>query len=291
MRLLPVGRHRITATRLGRAATVVSAATLCTAVLSPTAPPVNAAPPGYSLVLDDEFDGPVNTAPDPVVWGYDLKGGWGNNEKQVYTDARENSRLDGAGNLVVEARHHGDTITSARLVTRGKHDFTYGYMEARIKLAGGQGMHPAFWLLGSNIDTVGWPASGEIDVIESINDGRTFNSGVHGPTSTSTSVSSVDSAPWKRSVGGDTGGVDLTADFHTYGILRTPGHIQTFIDGRPMFELDRADLRGNEHWVFDAPSYVILNLAVGGDWPGPVDETTRFPATMLVDWIRLYQQS
>lgn len=266
-----------------------SAAVLCATIVSAVAPTAGAVPAGYTLTFADEFDGAANAAPNPAIWGYDVGGGWGNNEKQVYTDSRENSRLDGHGNLVVEARRSGDTVTSARMVTRGKGDFTFGYLEARIKLASGQGMHPAFWLLGSNIDTAGWPGSGEIDVIESINDGRTFTSGVHGPTAAGTG--SAGASVWKRSAGGDTRGVDLSADFHTYGVLRTPGRIQTFLDGAPLFTVDRANLAPHETWVFDAPAYVLLNVAVGGDWPGPVDGTTQFPATMLVDWIRLYQQA
>lgn len=246
-------------------------------------PHAHAAPtfPGYSFVGSDEFDGPAGSAPDPAFWDYDVgDGGWGNNEKQTYTSNRDNSRLDGNGRLLIEARRSWWGFTSARLVTRDKFEFTYGVVEARIKVPAGKGLHPAFWTLGSNIDEVGWPASGEIDILEVIGDGSRYHAGVHGPT--------IDGGRWERSVDG-TIGAGLSHGFHDYALIKAPGSISVAIDRQIVGTVTTADLQPHEQWVFDAPAYLLLNVAVGGNWPGPVDYTTPFPATMAVDWVRFYQ--
>jgi beta-glucanase (GH16 family) len=125
----------------------------------------------WVLVDEDEFDGPAGGRPDPARWSFELGGnGWGNNESQYYTDRPENAALDGAGHLVITARREafgGRAYTSARLTTRGKRELTYGRVEARLQLPRGKGMWPAFWLLGANFSQAGWPACGEIDVMES----------------------------------------------------------------------------------------------------------------------------
>ncbi|MDI9973378.1 glycoside hydrolase family 16 protein [Rhodococcus sp. IEGM 1307] len=242
---------------------------------------VRTAYPGYTVIGSDEFDGPANAAPNPLFWGYDLGGGgWGNNEKQVYTDSRQNSRLDGNGRLVVEARRNGGGFTSARLVTRGKFEFTYGVIEARIQVPSGPGIHPAFWTLGSNITSVGWPACGEIDILEVVGDGSRYHAGVHGPT--------VGGGHWERSTDGSIG-ANLSAGFHDYALIKAPGRISVGIDGNIVGTVTTADLRPEERWVFDSPAYLLLDVAVGGNWPGPVTSSTRFPATMLVDWVRFSQ--
>ncbi|SEE37657.1 Beta-glucanase, GH16 family [Rhodococcus jostii] len=251
------------------------------AVAAPGAGSVRTAYPGYTMIGSDEFDGPAGAAPNPLFWGYDLGGGgWGNNEKQVYTDSRQNSRLDGSGRLVVEARRNGAGFTSARLVTRGKFDFTYGVVEARIQVPSGPGIHPAFWTLGSNINSVGWPACGEVDILEVIGDGSRYHAGVHGPT--------VNGGHWERSTDGSIG-ANLSAGFHDYALIKAPGRISVGIDGTIVGTVTTADLRPEERWVFDAPAYLLLDVAVGGNWPGPVTPSTRFPATMLVDWVRFSQ--
>lgn len=239
--------------------------------------------PGFTLWGSDEFDGPSGAPPSPLFWDYDVGGGgWGNNEKQVYTNSRENSRLDGNGHLVVEARRNGSGFTSARLVTRGKFEFSYGVIEARVKVPVGHGIHPAFWTLGTNIGSVGWPTCGEIDVLEVIGDGSRYHAGVHGPT--------VDrrgrtNGRWTRSTDGSIG-ANLSDAFHNYALIKSPGQISASIDGQVIGTVKKSDLVPGERWVFDAPVYLLFNVAVGGNWPGPVDSTTPFPATMLVDWVR-----
>ena len=234
-----------------------------------------------SVVLaGDEFDGPAGAAPDPGKWGYDVGGGgWGNDEQQIYTDSRENSYLDGLGNLVISARNDGGAVTSARVVTRGKLDFGYGLVEARIKFPAGQGLHPAFWMLGTNIGDVGWPRSGEIDGMELVNSGTEFHNAIHGPLHFPGEVS------WKQSSDGPARS-DLSTEFHTYGIYRRPGSITITIDRQIVGTYDRSSLQPNERWVFDDPMYLNLNIAVGGKWPGPHDLGTPFPASMIVDWVR-----
>ncbi|WP_420750606.1 glycoside hydrolase family 16 protein [Rhodococcus sp. O3] len=246
------------------------------------AQPANTQPtfPGYTFVGSDEFDGPAWSAPNPTFWDYEVGGGgWGNNEQQVYTSNRENSRLDGDGRLLIEARRTWSGFTSARLVTRDRFEFTYGVVEARIKVPAGKGLHPAFWTLGSNIHEVGWPACGEIDILEVIGDGSRYHAGVHGPTG--------DSERWERSVDG-TIGANLSASFHDYALIKAPGSISVAIDRQIIGTVTAADLTPAEQWVFDAPAYLLLNVAVGGNWPGPVDYTTPFPATMAVEWVRFY---
>ncbi|WP_072688118.1 glycoside hydrolase family 16 protein [Rhodococcus marinonascens] len=270
--------RRMRSAFLGIALTCLVALSPAIAVASPKNAGVGSNYPGYTVTASDEFDGPAGAAPNPRFWGYDLGGGgWGNNEQQVYTDSRENSRLDGNGRLVVEARRSGGGFTSARLVTRGKFDFTYGLVEARIQVPSGAGLHPAFWTLGNNIDRVGWPACGEIDILEVVGDGSRYSAGVHGPTAIG--------ARWKRSMDGSIG-TNLSAGFHDYALIKEPGRISVGIDGNIVGTFSAADLRPMEGWVFDAPAHLLLNVAVGGDWPGPVDSTTRFPAPMLVEWVR-----
>ncbi|MDF2824942.1 MAG: glycoside hydrolase [Mycobacterium sp.] len=195
--------------------------------------------PDPNLILATDFDGPEG-APVPAPWhAVTGGGGWGNNEAQTYTADPANVRLDGRGNLVLSANTAPDgNVTSARITTADSFSFTYGRAEARVSLPAGQGLHPAFWLLGSDIDAVGWPESGEID-------------------------------------------------FHTYWVERTPGRIVTGIDGVTLFTATPADLPGGGRWVFDQPFHLLLNLAVGGNWPGPADASTPNPSTMLVDWVRV----
>jgi beta-glucanase (GH16 family) len=238
-----------------------------------------AEPTGHQVIFADEFDGPPGALPSPT-WRYDTgAGGWGNNELQVYTDSPANVSLDGAGHLAITAR--GDSqgqITSARITTQGTVEFTSGRAEARIALPAGKGLHPAFWLLGSDIDRVGWPAAGEIDVIETLSFAAAYHTGIHTPKQGSArgqEVSASGPAP-----------VPLVGEFRTYWVERTPGRIVTGIDGLTLFTVTPADLAADSRWVFDAPFFMLLNLAVGGAWPGPPDTSTPNPSTMLVDWVR-----
>ncbi|TRW83172.1 glycoside hydrolase family 16 protein [Mycolicibacterium sp. 018/SC-01/001] len=239
-----------------------------------------AEPPGPRVLFFDDFDGPAGSRPSPQ-WRYDTGGGgWGNDEKQVYTDKPANVSLDGQGHLAISARTAaGGGITSARITTKGSMDFTFGRAEARIMLPAGAGLHPAFWMLGSDIDSAGWPDAGEIDVIETLNDAPDFYTGIHAPqagTDRGQNVNNSGPAPFP-----------LAGQFHDYWVERTPGRIVTGIDNVTLFTATPADLAPGARWVFDAPFFLLLNVAVGGDWPGPTNATTPNPATMLVDWVRV----
>lgn len=240
---------------------------------------VGHAHPGPKVLFFDDFDGPAGSSP-AAHWRYDVGGGgWGNHEVQVYTDTPANASLDGAGNLAIIAREDHGQITSARLTTRGTMDFTYGRAEARISLPAGAGLHPAFWLLGSNADTAGWPECGEIDVIETLNDAREYHTGVHAPKPGSErgqEISTSAVAPFA-----------LAGEFRTYWVERSPGRIVMGIDHLPLFTVTPAELADPSDWVFDAPFFLLLNLAVGGSWPGPPNASTPNPSTMLVDWVKV----
>ncbi|MEK7831446.1 MAG: glycoside hydrolase family 16 protein [Acidobacteriota bacterium] len=240
----------------------------------------------------DEFDGPAGSAPDSAKWGYDLgvgQNGWGNNELQTYTDRTANAYLDGEGHLVIKAIRENFTgadgatraYTSARLVTRGKYEPTYGRIEARIKVPFGQGLWPAFWMLGSNISSVGWPVCGEIDVMEHI--GRepfTAYGTIHGPGySGAQGLSDSLTLP---------DGKRYADDFHTFEVEWNPRDISFYIDGLHYHTRKAPEFSGNRQWVFDHPFYLLLNVAVGGGWPGSPDATTVFPQTMMVDYVRVY---
>ncbi|MBN2005402.1 MAG: family 16 glycosylhydrolase, partial [Anaerolineae bacterium] len=251
-------------------------------------------PSGWTLAWSDEFSGTAGAAPDPANWGYDLGGGgWGNNEREYYTDRRENSALDGAGHLVITATtentattpyecHYGACeYTSARLLTSDKFSFVYGRAEARLKLPSGQGIWPAFWTLGSNFDTADWPNCGEIDIMENI--GREPNivhGTVHGP-----GYSGGDGIG-----GGYTLTTALSEDFHVYAIEWEPDEIRWYVDGIHYFTVTRAQIEAaGDTWVFDHPFFFIMNIAVGGYWPGYPDGTSTFPQTMEADYVRVYQ--
>jgi beta-glucanase (GH16 family) len=237
------------------------------------------------LMHVDEFDGGQGAPPDGRFWDYDTGGnGWGNGEQQTYTRDAENVRLSGAGELVIEARRAQETnaYTSGRLVTRGKLDFGYGLVEVRAKLPEGQGLHPAIWMLGSNIRTVGWPQCGEIDMMELVNTGTAYHNAIHGPTYADPRVN------WRQSTDGTPSG-NLASDFHIYQLYRQPGLIKVGIDGVVVGQYTRESIQPGADWVFDAPMYLTLNVAVGGEWPGAVAPDTPFPATMLVDWVRYWQ--
>jgi len=256
------------------------------AVIAVGASPAQAAE-GWTLVWADEFEQADGSAPDSNKWVYDLGGkGWGNNELETYTNRRTNSWIEG-GQLIIAAHHEtyagADGIkrnyTSARLKTQGRAAWTFGRMEARIKLPRGQGIWPAFWMLGTNISTARWPTCGEIDIMENI--GREPNivhGTVHGPGYSGGEGIGI----------GLTNAVPVADDFHLYAIEWEAARIRWFMDDQLFFTLTPADLPGGAQWVFDHPHYLILNLAVGGAWPGNPDDTTRFPQLMVVDYVRVY---
>jgi len=239
--------------------------------------------PGRTLLWADEFSQADGTAPNSSKWGYDLGGnGWGNNELQYYTNRTDNARIEG-GELVIEAKAEnfgGRNYTSARLLTKDKASWTYGRMEARIRIPNGQGIWPAFWMLGANIGSVGWPNCGEIDIMENIGrEPSTLHGTIHGPGYSGAG-----------GISGDyhlSGGA-LSDDYHVYAIEWEENRITWFIDGIQYFSLTPGNLPGGSTWVFNQPQFIILNVAVGGNWPGNPDATTVFPQRMMVDYVRVY---
>ena len=240
--------------------------------------------PGWTLVWSDEFTQPDGSSPDPAKWAWDLgASGWGNNELQCYTARTNNARIEN-GQLIIEARQEsylGSDYTSARLKTLGKGCWTYGRIEARIKIPRGRGIWPAFWMLGTNITSVGWPKCGEIDIMENI--GREpgiVHGTVHGPGYSG-----------GNGIGGPhslTGGGAFADDFHVYAVEWKTNQIRWFVDGDPFFSVTPASLPLSTTWVFAEPQFILLNLAVGGQWPGYPDQTTTFPQRLLVDYVRVY---
>jgi beta-glucanase (GH16 family) len=239
----------------------------------------------WKLVWSDEFNGPENSPPDPTKWTYDTgAGGWGNQELETYTDKHENVSHDGAGHLVIRAlKTASGDFTSARIKTLGKFAIQYGKIEARIKIPYGQGMWPAFWMLGDNIKSAGWPKCGEIDVMENIGKQPTLVHGtVHGPGySGAQGITSQYALP---------GSPPLSDDFHIYAVEWSRNRIRFFIDGKRYFTVRPVLLPDDAPWVYNRPFFLLLNLAVGGGWPGNPDATTVFPQDMLVDWVRVSQR-
>lgn len=236
-------------------------------------------PQGWNLVWSDEFDG---NRINPKNWVFDKGGsGWGNVEMEYYTDRPENARVEN-GNLVIEARlenYEGLPYTSARLNSRGLQEFEYGRIEARMKLPSGQGIWPAFWMLGSNAS---WPLGGEMDIMEYV--GKTPDivyQTVHGP-----GYSGNKGIGSHVALGADT----LKNDYHVYAIEWAPNEIRWFVDAQEVFKMTPAQIPAGTQWVYDHPFFMILNLAVGGSWPGFPDDTTVFPQQLLVDYVRVYQK-
>jgi beta-glucanase (GH16 family) len=244
------------------------------------------------LVWSDEFNGVQNSPVDSRRWRHETGGAWGEGELQSYTPRKANSHQDGRGRLRIVARAEGfrgmDSITrdytSARISTQDRYSFRYGLFEARLKMPLGRGVWPAFWALGTDIDQVGWPECGEIDVMEHLGQEPTTASGtIHGPRDGG--GANADYKPG-RSVVHTT---PLAQEFHTYGVQWLPGSIQFYFDGRPYWSITAADLPAGSRWVFDHPFFLILNIAIGGKWAGSPDASTTFPQALLVDYVRVYQ--
>jgi beta-glucanase (GH16 family) len=240
-----------------------------------------------------EFAGQAGTRPPGGSWNTETGNreaeGWGNDELQYYTDDAANSSLDGAGHLLIAARRApaGAHLpcytrevcpwTSARLTTEGKVALTRGRAEVRAKLPTGTGLLPAIWMLGDN--GVEWPGQGEIDICEVVGaEPRTVYGTAHGPTYFN-----------ENGIGGSTAlPGDASGDFHVYAVDKQPHRITWSVDGRPYFTLTPSKLPRPDDWVFEQDLHLLLNVAVGGDWPGPPDASTPSPATMTVDYVRLY---
>lgn len=242
---------------------------------------VKAAQSGWVLDWSDEFDG---ARLDHSRWVEETGGhGFGNNELEFYTARPENVRVVG-GNLVIEARKEawkGRQYTSARIKTAGLKERTYGRYEARIRIPRGQGIWPAFWMLGADCEAVGWPRCGEIDIMENIGKEPGIVHGtIHGP---GYSGEHGFGAPSSLASGAYADG------FHLYAVEWEPGEIRWYRDGI-LYHTARPDMVKGA-WVFEHPFFVILNLAVGGGWPGKPDASTVFPQQMLVDYVRVYRRS
>jgi beta-glucanase (GH16 family) len=244
-------------------------------------------PGNWTVVWRDEFDGPADAPPDPTKWSYETGGwGWGNEELQDYTDSPKNGALDGNGNLVITARAEAsgtNDYTSARLTTKGHFAQAYGRFEARLRLATGIGLWPAFWIMGDDIDAVGWPNCGEMDIVEeSGSNPVAVSSSVHGPVGKHPPAIDAPATRWTDVAGGSDG------DFHVYAVEWDPDNIVFLLDEMPYFQITPPR---RPTWVWDHPFFMIVNLAVGGLFPGPPTAATVFPATITVDYVRVSVRS
>jgi beta-glucanase (GH16 family) len=249
---------------------------------------------GWTLAWSDEFDGAAGASVDGSKWVAEIGGhGWGNQERQYYTARPENVSLDGSGHLVITARAEpADSpyqcwygtcrYTSARLKTKGLYEPMYGRIEARIRIPRTQGIWPAFWMLGNDIDRVGWPQCGEIDVMENIGREPAIVHGtIHGPGYSGA-----------NGIGGThtlaTG--SFADDYHIFAVEWEPNEIRWFVDNTQYRRTTPADLPAGTTWVFEHPFFMLLNVAIGGAWPGEPDASTVLPQQMLVDYVRVYRR-
>lgn len=233
----------------------------------------------WQLSWSDDFDGSAGAAPDAAKWGFELgnNNGWGNQELESYTDSPENAALDGNGNLVITAIKNGNSFTSARITTKGKFSQTYGRFEARLKTPYGPGIWPAFWMLGANGET--WPQCGEIDIMELKGQAPSIINGtIHGPGySGGNAISSSFALQNSR----------FDVDYHVFAVEWTEEQIDFFVDGFLYNRILKSDVPGQ--WVYDHPFYLILNVAVGGNYVGFPTVQTPFPQKMIIDYVRVYQ--
>lgn len=226
----------------------------------------------YQLAWSDEFD---STSINSTNWNFETGGdGWGNNEQEYY---QADNATVANGNLVITAKEQIvglNSYTSARMTTKGKRQFTYGKVEARMKLPLGQGLWPAFWMLGANIDAVNWPACGETDIMEHINTDSQIYGTIH----------------WDNNGHAQYGGNTVTtpADYHIYSVEWDSAAIRWYVDGNQYHEANILN-NINSTAEFHKPFFIILNLAVGGNWPGQTIDTSKLPASMYVDYVRVYK--
>lgn len=237
---------------------------------------------GYILAWHDEFNAKKL---NEKIWNYEIgnRKGWGNNELEYYTSSPKNVFIS-KGNLVIEAKNESlDSFhyTSARITTKNKKEFTYGRIDIRAKLPVSSGMWPALWMLGSNVSKVNWPKCGEIDIMELVG---------KNPKQV------VGSFHWEKTDGTE-GTInnryslineDFSKSFHVYSLIRKKDSMQILVDNIPYVKVSRQDLSDGSY-PFDNPFFLLFNVAVGGDWPGNPDSTTKFPQRMLVDYVRYYK--
>jgi beta-glucanase (GH16 family) len=247
--------------------------------------------PSWKLVWSDEFNAPNGSAVDASKWVSETGGeGWGNDELESYTGRLENASQQD-GNLVIKVlqeKYKGAdgvarNYTSARLKTQGKFSQTYGRFEARIKIPSGQGIWPAFWMLGDDIDKPGWPGCGEIDIMENVGKEPAIVHGtIHGP---GYSGANGIGSPYALAAN-----LRFADDFHLFAVEWEPNAIRFYVDDHLFATRTPAELPPGTKWVYDHPYFLLLNVAVGGGWPGNPDETTVFPQTLLVDYVRVYER-
>jgi beta-glucanase (GH16 family) len=240
----------------------------------------------WVLVWSDDFDGVAGSSPDNTKWSFDIgtgNNGWGNAELQYYTSRTSNIQKDGSGKLVITARSEsfgGAGFTSARIKTKDLYAQAYGRFEARIKTTTGPGIWPAFWMLGSNIDAVPWPQCGEIDIMEQRGQQPSINYGsVHGP---GYSGGGAITKPYALTTG------RFDTDYHIYAVEWGVDYIDYFVDNFLYSRITPNDVTGE--WVFDQPFYLLLNVAVGGNFVGFPTTGTPFPQSMYVDYVKVYKQ-
>lgn len=246
------------------------------------------------ITFRDEFSKSANSPVDSSKWTAEIGGGgWGNEELEYYTNSIENAYHDGKGSFVIKAIKLTPPLnltcwygpcqyTSARLITKQKFDRKYGRFEARIKIPRGKGMWSAFWMLGNNIDTVGWSNCGEIDVMENIGiEPLMVHGTIHGP---GYSGANGVGAPFNLA-----NNQAFADDFHVYAVEWSGKKIVFFVDGNVYKTITPQDLPTRKLWVYDHPFFMILNLALGGAWGGSPDKTTVFPGTMMIDYVRVYK--
>ena len=237
--------------------------------------------PGYELKWSDDFDGKILNS---ASWTHETGGnGWGNNELENYTTSSKNLFLSG-GYLVIEARKEtmgNNAYTSARIITSGKKEFTYGRVDIRAKLPKGKGVWPALWMLGANIKTVPWPASGEIDIMELLG---------HEPNKTYGTIHWGNAGAPSTHIGKDyvLPSGDFSQTFHVFSLVWEADKIEWYVDNVKFYTALSSEVTGNN--PFDKPFFFIFNVAVGGNWPGNPDTNTGFPQRMIVDYIRVFQK-
>jgi beta-glucanase (GH16 family) len=245
----------------------------------------------WRLFWSDEFNGEKGSSVDSKFWKYDLGGGgWGNNELEFYTNKTKNVYQDGTGFLVIKAIKetikdgcwYGDCeYTSGRILTKGTLERQYGRIEARIRIPKGQGLWPAFWMLGSDIGSVNWPNCGEIDILENIGkEPKTVHGTIHGPGYSGANGIGLSYSSEQA----------FSDGFHLYAIEWEAEAIRWYVDGNLYQTRTPKDLPEGKKWVFDHKFFIILNLAVGGGWPGNPDAKTQFPQSMKVDYVRVYSR-
>jgi beta-glucanase (GH16 family) len=243
--------------------------------------------PGWTLVWSDEFNAGSGTGADTTKWNLVNKGdGFGNNELEFYTNRTENAYHDGNGFLVIKAikeSYMGREYTSARLESNGKFERLYGRFEARMQLPRGQGIWPAFWMLGNDIGTVSWPNCGEIDIMENIGKEPTMVHGsLHGPGySGGNPLGQSYTLP---------NGQKFADGFHVFAVEWELNVVRFYVDDTLYGTKTPADTPAGARWAYDHPFYLLLNVAVGGTWPGAPDSTTVFPQTLTVDYVRVYSR-